>query len=247
MVLNFYNNYHLGDCLFSVMFLNKLIENTENLLIGFNCDQSYVPELKLHAHPNIRFVPDGTGTNLWIQADGVWGKYVGECNSFNCFSYYDDFYLRLNSGLCSKLGFDNYFNKLEDVLYSNSDLERRRYPDYDYLIVNSQGHSGQYPYVAREFSDFVNKLSGKIITTEKISGFECTRDRNMSLLDIANLSIGCNTIIGVHTAPFVTILNNKSINTVKNWVLLNDKKISYKIRNFTVYDNIRNVDIQKIL
>ena len=99
-----------------------------------------------------------------------------------------------------------------------------------------------------DVNDFLENVIGqkieKIITTEKIDNVDCTRDTNMSLLDIANLSIGCKNIIGVHSSPYSTALNKKSINTVDKWYVLNDKNISYKIKdNFNYCENILDIKI----
>lgn len=91
----------------------------------------------------------------------------------------------------------------------------------------------------------VKKLKGyKVITTQKIPGVECTRDKNMSLLDIANLTIGCRNVVAIHTAPMVTAVNTKSINTVQKWVLLNDKNITYKIVDMVLYDDVKKIKME---
>lgn len=245
-----YNHYHLGDCIYSLIFLNTLIENNPELKINFGCNPLYQYELKFHAHPNITLVPFGmTGTNLWIQAENKWGEYINNTSKADGLIYYDTFYLEFYNHLADRLGFPHYFNKLEDTFYYNDDLEIRRYQDYDFLILNTAGFSGQYDYSHADFIKFVKSdLQGyKVITIDKVDGVPSTREMKMNLLDIANLSIGCKYVIGVQTAPYATVLNKISADSVRKWVVLNDKMITYRYSNFQLYDNINDVDVKNIL
>lgn len=239
--MKFYNKYHLGDSIYSLIYLNNI--EIENIEYSFN--SSYYNELNNHNYKNISLTNDMNGIDLWIQANNFWGKYI--TNNKNKYIYYDDFYLNFYNDLSDKYKIKSNFNDLYDILYYHPNIENNRFENYDYFIMNSVPLSGQYKYNKNDFIYFVNKLvySGyKIITTEKIDNVECTRDFNMNLLDIANLSIGCKNIIGVHSSPYSTALNKKSIDSVENWYVLNDKNISYKIKdNFHYCENILDIKI----
>lgn len=246
--MNFYNNFHLGDNIYSLIFLNNIIENN-NIKINYSFRGIYNQELNRHNYKNINFknalLPKSI--NTWIQANNVWGKYNQLINKKG-YCYYDDFYLHFYKDLANRNNLKHSFKEIRDTLYYHPDLEERRYDDYDFFIMNSRGFSDQYKFNNNDFKKFVEKLDGKVITTQKIPGYESTMEKGMSLLDIANLAIGCKYIIGVHTAPYSTALNKKSVDTVKKWVVLNDKNISYKIKDdFLSYKNILDVNVEKII
>lgn len=242
MEIKAYNLYHLGDCVYSIIFFNKFLEKYD-AEITFNCNPSYHTELIALANPKIKFGTQIEGINCWIQADNFWGKFIQDKDVV----YYDEFYLQYYNFFQEKFGIDEpLFENLRDTMYDSDDLNHRRYQDYDFLIINSVGFSGQFQYNSNDFEDLANSLKSrnfKIITTKKIPGFECTLDKNMSLKDIGNLAIGCKNIISIHTAPFSTAINKKSIETVKKWVLLNDKNINYKIVDMNYYDSVKKINI----
>ncbi len=242
-MINFYNPYHLGDNIYTLTFLNNIIENNNDISFGVN--PKYLPEIRKNNYKNIKLNGNKIGINSWIQANNFWGKFISGKEKI----YYDEFYFEFYKDLAKRNNLKYSFKEIEDTLYYHSDLETRRYDDYDFFIMNSLGYSGQYNYNYNAFVNFVNKLKDfKVITTEKILGVDSTMEKGMNLLDIANLTIGCKYVIGVHTAPYATALNKKSIDSVKKWVVLNDKNITYKIKDdFLSYENILDVKIDDII
>jgi len=238
--MKFYNPYHLGDHVFSLIYLNKLVEKYD---ISFSVKPEYINEIKILNYKNIKIDASYVGNiNAWINADNYWSNYIKQ----NKVRYHDEFYLNFYNNLSKKYNFDIKFNNIEDTLFYHPDLEFSRYEHYDILIMNSFPMSGQYNYNKKDFYDVVNKLAKKykIITTEKINNYECTRDKNMTLLDLANLSLKCDIIIGVHSAPYSVVLNKRNINTVKKWIVLNRYNITYKVNNnFDYYDDIKKINL----
>jgi len=243
--MNFFNRYHLGDSVYSMIYLNN-IENDN--YISYNMKINYLSEINNINYKNIKLTTNNfSGVDLWIQSNMFWSKYTK--NNKHKYRYYDEFYMEFYNDLSKRYNIKSTFNSLNDTLFYHPDLEKRRYENYDILIMNSVGMSGQYNYNHNDFIKFINKIKDnfKIITTEKIIGVDCTRDSNMSLLDLSNLSLGCNNIIGVHSSPYSTILNKKSIENVKQWIVLNTSNINYKIKNdFLSFNNINDVDINLI-
>lgn len=248
--LKMHNLYHLGDNIYSLIFLNNIIEHND-ISIEYSCRYNFLSELKQHNYKNINLsalTQINNSIDTWIQANNFWAEYFLKQDENNDWYYYDEFYLKFYDDLAKRNSLKHTFNEIRDTLYYHPDLEKRRYDDYDFLIVNSRGGSGQFKYVYDDFKTLVYKLKDKgftLITTEKIDNFDCTRDKNMNLKDIGNLSIGCKNVISVHTAPMTTALNIKSVDTVNKWILLNDKNISYKIIDVDVYDNVKKIKIDE--
>ena len=248
--MDFHNFYHLGDSIYSLIFLNNIIENND-VDINFYIKNNYLNELEYHNYKNLKLLPRiklvvNSGVDCWIQANNIWVEYyLKQRDNGNC-NYYDEFLLYFNKDLANRNNLKHSFNKIEDVLYYHPDLDNRRYDDYDFFIINSRGLSGQYRYNNSDFVRLANKLISygfKVITTEKIQGVDSTIEKGMTLKDIGNLSIGCKNVIAVHTAPITTALNKISINTVNKWILLNDKNITYKIVDMKVYDDVKKIEI----
>lgn len=239
--MDFFNKYHLGDSIYSLIYLNNLKLNNQDLEINYSSNISYFSELKIHS--NINFTNNYKGIDLWIQANNFWGNFTKNKSVI----FYDEFFHHFYNDLSQRYNLKTSFDNIEDTLYSNPLLKASE-KSYDLLLINSRGLSAQYRYVYTDFIKFVNKLPHlNIITTEKISGYECTRDYNMNLLDIANLAINCKYIVGVHTAPYSTALNKESVKSVKKWIVLNDKNISYSSINCDLYDDIKKVDTNEFV
>lgn len=243
-----HNLYHLGDNIFSLIFINNIVEHN-NVNIEYSCRHNFLSELSHHNYKDINLSPLTqiyNSVDTWIQGNNYWGEYCISQKEKEDYYYYDEFYLKFYSNLSNRNELKHSFNDIEDTLYYHPDLEKRRYDDYDFLIINSRGGSGQFQYIPNDFKLLVNNLNNKgykLITTEKIDDFDCTRDTNMNLKDIANLAIGCKNVIAVHTAPMVTALNKISIKTVNKWILLNDKNISYRLLDVDVYDDVKKIKL----
>ncbi len=245
-----HNLYHLGDNIYSLIFINNLIDNN-NINFEYSCRYQYLKELEYHNYKNIKMstTRNINSVDTWIQANNVWSEYCSNQKDNNEYYYYDEFYLHFYDDLANRNNLTHTFNKIDDTLYYHPDLEIRRYSDYDFFIINSPGASGQFSYIPNDFVELVNKLKCmgfSVITTEKIKGFESTRERGMTLKDIGNLSIGCKNIISVHTSPMATALNKMSVNTVDKWILLNDKNISYKNVDMKIYDDVKKIEIDGV-
>jgi len=243
-----HNLYHLGDNIYSLIFINNIIENND-INIEYSCRPNYLKELEYHNYKDIKLfgiqqLTDSVDT--WIQANNVWVEYYLKQKDKGEYYYYDEFYLHFYNDLAKRNNLKHTFSNIEDTFYYHPDLEERRYDDYDFFIINSHGGSGQFSYIPNDFVVLANKLRDvgySVITTEKIKGVDSTIEKGMTLKDIGNLSIGCKNIIAVHTAPIVTALNKISFNSVDNWILLNDKNISYKMVNMKVYDDVKKIEI----
>ena len=247
--IKMFNKYHLGDNIYSLIFVNNIVENND-IEVEYSCRNNYLQELNHHNYKNIKIagITYSPGVDTWIQANNYWAEYFVKQEEVKEMYFYDEFYLKFYNDLAKRNNLKHSFKDIKDVLYYQPDLEKRRYDDYDFLIINSRGASGQFAYIPEDFIKLTRKLKSegyKVITTEKIGDVDCTRDSGMNLKDIGNLSIGCKNIIAVHTAPMTTALNRFSVDSVRKWVLLNNKKISYKLLDISVYNDVKKINLNE--
>ena len=219
-MINFYNELHLGDCLYHIHYCRKLIDANPGLEIGFyiqsqfhNETQTFIGDYDIKLY-DIKDRPTDA-VNSWINSTGhfmTWGIATG----FN----YDLMYIEFYKYLSGQIKMDNPIRTSNDFLIDNpllletNNLSRK----FDWLVINSLGNSGQWNGNAG-FDKLIRtlKASGKdvITTAPNTEGVECTLDSKLNILEIGNLSTTCDYIIGVQTAPFVPITNIFNLNKVK--------------------------------
>jgi hypothetical protein len=247
MKIEFYNELHLGDCLYQLLYCNKLAEANLNMEIIFYCQSKYFIELQLwNKFPSrIFLVPienkTPTAINSWIGINNFHHatfadyKYVFD-------KQYIDFFAYL-SGLAN---IDNPIRVSSDMLFDNEEINMPL-EQYDYLIINSEPLSGQVP---KNLLDYLNnellyELNGSIITTKKIANFKCTLDSSYTLLDIAKLSVRAKYIIGVHTSPFLGCFNKFNIDKITKWYIFQNTGLTYSFNNNII--SIKDInEIEKI-
>lgn len=239
--LNFYNERHLGDCLYTIHYFNKLHKAHSKLDIHFYCNPNYHFELQLWIDGNITLhdiiqKPEDA-INTWIGENDFYWKNLTP--TFN--NQFDHFYIAYFNMLSSKAGVDNPIEEIHDMLFDNKEITNGYGNEFDYLIINSQPLSGQVDenavqnlnkFVVEQLWDF------KIISTARIpnTNVACTLDYGYTLMDIAHLSCCCKNIIGIHTAPYLPCFNAFNIDTIKNWVIIQKQGLTYSFNN-----RIRNI------
>lgn len=248
MKIEFYNELHLGDCLYQLLYCNKLVEKNNNIEIVFYCNEKYFYELNLWNKflDKIFFLPIEKKTsgayNTWIGLDNFHHSTLPNYNF-----YFDKQYIDFFNKLSKKINIENPIKTSEDFLFDNIEILKPT-ESYDFLIVNSKPLSGQ---VDKEMINYLeNKiiydLEGKIITTKKIGNFKCTVDYNYSLLDIAKISNNVKYIIGIHTSPMLVCLNKYSLNNFVKMYILQNENLTYSYNNKIF--NINNLsEMKKII
>ena len=138
---------------------------------------------------------------------------------------------------------DNPIKTNEDLLMDNSlILEKNRLYDkhFDVLVVNSMPNSGQIEKNLEPFNilfDHLLSKNFKVISTEKTKYSEIlsTVENKLSLLEIGNLSLNCDYIVGVHTSPVIYTFNKWNIDKIKKWIIFQSDGLTY-----TFNDNVIN-------
>ena len=238
----FHNLYHLGDNVFNMIFF-KIIKSyieENNIIIHYCCQSEYIKQTaEFNDSPNVL----------------SWTKiYNKNCQTGLKRSYYDRF-------------FASFFNKVLEVMkiklmiktfyYKDRSLKTRyikvnqqfnnKYQNIDLLILNSQPLSGQFNYNKSEWDAHIKYLNTKykVMTTTKVEGIPCTMDDNLSINDIAAISIRVKIIIAVNSGVVPGLLNKYTLNNVKHVYIFDDRcKFSYK--QFENRDSIREITFEDI-
>lgn len=251
MEIIFDNKAHLGDCLFQIHYLNKLIEKNNNAKTVLHCNSSYHNQLEdfiIHKDNILLKSLDNIPSNsidTWITRQvPSKSEMLAKLNSDGL---YDIFYVSFFKELSKIIGLESPINETKDMLLHNEDLllENSLSGPLDFLFINSPPLSGQFRgYDENKINKIIGQLKekGKIITTAPNKyGLPCTRDFDLKLMQIGNLSIKCKNIIAINTAPIIACFNIFNINFFDNFLVL-ENAISYsynrRIKNINNIDNI---------
>lgn len=233
--LEFYNEYHLGDCVFHLHYLRHL---DKNINIDFYVNNKYINELNLHiqGYENIN-IKDIAGYNK-----SGYNSWIGEIyflpeNWVKEVMLYDKFYLKWFDYLSNKIGIDN---PIKDMLFDYELLSYDHMIKYDILFINSIPYSAQIAYPIDIIDAKAIELSKnfKVITTRKIGNLPCTSDYNMNLVNIGQLSNNVSYVIGINTAPIILTMNKFNINKIERYYIIDSNK-TYSYSN--VY-HLRTLD-----
>tara|TARA_R110002051_G_C8638411_1_gene485839 strand:+ start:187 stop:879 length:693 start_codon:yes stop_codon:yes gene_type:complete len=201
--MEFYNKFHLGDCLFQLYYLRALDQYCIFYVIP-----SYIPELEFHNNGKIILKPLHEKTDksidTWI-GNYLFDRLEGNSVYNSIDNKYDQIYMRWFDEMSAELGIANPFE------WPIKHPELKKAPiKYDWLIINSNPLSGQWRgYDEKEMDQFIKELPGYKITTKPIEGIECT---NTNILEIGKISIQSKRIIAINTGPIVPCLNKHNIN-----------------------------------
>jgi len=208
MLVRTYSEYHLGDQLIHLNYLRKVCQENPDVECIHYCKQEYLPQL-LPLCENLPITLQdlqhkGDAVNSWIGADGYFYHSPLKRN-------WVAFHLDWFSYLSNQLDVLNPMQNPDTFLFDYPELAKKKYPHYDYLVINSVPMSGQLPdYQPWWFIKLVNKykdLGYCVITTLPTGACESTLELNMSVTDIGALSKSCKSIVAVDTGPLWTTYN----------------------------------------
>ena len=242
-IINLTNAYHLGDHLFTTIYLlsvkDYLIKH--NIEIHYYIDEKYINELNnFITIPNIKLfklsddMPKDT-FNVWIGNTEFKRNY--DVNIIQNNMPFNDFLVDFFTEVGNKIGLPpiTEFKYIDNDLIIKYNILNDKYKGCDILIINGRPYSGQYNYDENKnaFDNLIRELSKeyKIVTTEKVDNIVCSRDDNLSVKHIAAISTHVKYIIAINTGPIVSCFNTYAFNNVKKWFVY-DNKISYSYPNF---------------
>jgi len=265
--INFYSQEHLGDNMYHFHYCRKLLEKNKDIEIDFyvkrptDCNnfEIFYNELKKHIIDLERFnfirnftiLPKDV-INIHINANQTGRKYFEfiKYPSLEGNLSYNEFYIYFFEYLSNILQIKNPIKTNDDFLIDNPLIlkDNPLYNDnFDFLIINSIGLSGQVEKNLSYFDPLFEYLlikGYKVISTEKtkFSDILSTVENGLSLLDIGNLSLKCNNVIGVHTAPMTYTFNKWNIDKINKWIIFQANGTTY-----TFNDRIFNVKSLKYM
>lgn len=253
-IIEFYNPYHLGDAVFQIHYLNKLIDKFSDIKAIFYTSDSHHNELlKLINEQNKKKIEL---VDIKYQSNNAICSWIGTDNFYfdkyrNVMEYvpYEKMYVEWFNLLSKKNGLETPIKTEQDMLIDSSSilLENQLSRNCEILFINSIPKSNQYDYNKSEWDKFIISCSEKYkcVTTLHVNGsIPCTIDYNLSLSDIGNISINCKYIIAIHTGPIICTFNKWSIEKVNKWFIF-DKKNTFTYNNkmlFMFNKSINDID-----
>jgi hypothetical protein len=262
LIYRFYNKYHLGDNIFNFILFyhikNYIEEN--NIQIYYYCLPHYinqVSEFNCSENIIIQNIDEGMPENtieLWQNNDKLGVTF--HATHSTCIQQKKK---RVNYNLFYKVFFNNFLKmikipiKMKHFNYIDEDLLTRfinlpdKYKDIDLLILNSQPFSEQYVYNKNIWDGMINLYNKnyKLVTTTKVDGISCTADDNLSVKDIASISINVKVIIAINSGVVPGLLNEYTLTNVKQVYMFDDRcKFSYP--NFQMKEDIREISFNEL-
>lgn len=247
-------SYHLGDNVFNLILLyiiKKYIEKN-NIMIFYYAKNEYINQLKEFVCSNniilktLNKSPNNS-IEVWINNDFFEYTHTLLSNKHA----YNKFYINFFNSVLRKMNFNISINKL---VYDDNDLLSRynkfneKYKNYDILILNSEPLSGQYKeYNKQTWDNYIQKINTqfKILTTTKVNNILCTCDDNLTIKDIASLSIKAKVIIAINSGVVPGLLNYYTLTTVKHFYTFDDR-FHYSYPNFENKTNINDITIDEL-
>lgn len=212
-VNSYFNNFHLGDCIQNILYLNWLYKTLDDEVI-FYCNETHHQQLQEIITANITLkslaLKTESANDLWCNADNNFYKL---CNQFNN----DTHAVFAHIYNCPKHVFIPDLNSFKHKYKTLNNNKKK------VLLINSTPHSGQADQ--NVFNNFINNnlqrySHEEIITTQEIKRYsgsdplgvlDCTQHYNMSVLDIAYLSTTVDKIIAIDTGPIHLCLNKQNM------------------------------------
>jgi hypothetical protein len=261
-----YNIYHLGDNVFNIILLSNILKDyliQEKIKIYYYCQECYitqVSEFNNSENVTIRSInekPDNS-LELWIN-NKIINHTMDDVLSYHRKKgipriFYDLYYCKF---------FNKFFNlynlniKLHNFYYKDRNLIDRyktinkqfgeKYTKIDILIANSQPFSDQFNYNKSEWDKYITEINNKfkVITTTKVEGINCTMDDNLTIKDIASLSIKSKVIIAVNSGVVPGLLNKYTLNNIKQFYVFDDR-CRYSYPKFQNKENIYDITVDEL-
>ncbi len=252
-IYHFYNEYHYGDNILNLKFLNNISPylEKEDIIIYYYYNNSYITnvyELTNYIHTDrikldILINKPHNSINLWMEHF----KYLNNISYNNFDIYFNLYYKNILSLLkLEKYEIDTSIYQQENYLTDKYNKLDNKYKDIDILILNSVPFSKQYNYNKSDWDNMCIFLNTRynIVTTSYVNdSIKCTYSDNLSIQEIGAISTHCKYIIGVHSGPMTGCYNITTKNNVIQWFIFeNNNNIIHND-----IDVINNSTIESVL
>lgn len=256
-----HESHGLGDSVFNLIFFNLIEEQiiADNILFCYFAKKEYIQQLTQFIKPallnNVKLFSldkkPQQSMELWIKNpyfDYTFDAAMNSQNRVDC----NNFYLNYFKHVLQKLTINA---NIQSILYSDNDLLVRanaippEFKPVDVLILNSVPRSLQYNYNKGTWDKYIQHLNSnsklKIVTTTKVEGVLCTFDKNLTIKDIAALSIYAKVIIAINAGVFPGLLNVHTMESVKQFYIF-DNRCYYSFPRFQNKDCITQISIAEL-
>jgi hypothetical protein len=256
------NTFHLGDSIYSLIFLYNIHEYLQenNIYIHFYCENEHYSQIyDFNSLNNIKVfsidsVPnDKKIYDLWI------GSNEYNYNWYNAIVEpiisYDTFFCKYYNNILKTM---NIPVIIEKYIYNDNELFKRcadinlrsdnYYNNIDFLINNAEPRSGQFDYNIFEFDNYIIELSKKytIVTTQKVENIKCTRDYNLSAKDIASISLNIKNFIVIESGIIAGLYNEYLVDNA-DVTIYNLSKFDYHFCSFKNFNHKKNLNELRFL
>ena len=212
-----YNTTHLGDNLIHLNYLRKLKQPSRHY-----CLPEYIEQLQpLTEGTEIELI------DLKYRTDSAVDSWSNKLNWLGYYKAREDwvtFHMRWFEHLSRELNVATPIWSTLDLMFDYPKLSAKKFPRFDYLILNCPPRSGQYPNFSLDrFKLKVEQLQAhghEVWTVEPTGICESTREHGMDVSEIGNLSNYCNHIIAIDTGPLWPTFNIHNIRTVESRLVL---------------------------
>lgn len=221
-------DYNFGDNLIQLHYLRKLATNYPEKKFVHAAKAALLPQLR-EAVQDVPAISLIDLSQKQPESINVWKN--RHADFFNHRKRYDwsGFYVEFFHKLSRELDVENPLTKPADFLFDYPSISAKKFPEIDFLIINSMPFSGQFVnFWAEQFDWLIGKLKEKghsVVTTAPCSHpVPCTQGHAppMTISDIGSLSLRCKYIFGVATGPIWPTFNVWNVETVKLRVLMLD-------------------------
>jgi hypothetical protein len=203
--------HHLGDNIINFIFFYNIKDYIESngIIIYYYCWKEYHKNLlDFKCSGNIRiFEYEDRGYILHQGGTTPHQHYIEDklCGMFNIFLNNFKIPISVNS-----------FEYKDDDLFKRYENMNNKYKNINILIINSHPRSGQYNYDKLSWDDFIIKLSKTytVATSEKVND-DILSLHDVSVKNIAAISLNVQTIISINTGPFIPLFNTDILNNIK--------------------------------
>jgi hypothetical protein len=254
------NKYHLGDCIFILICFKQIEEyiKENNIFIHFYCYQDHVTQVKDFNESNN--VTIFSLTELSHVKNNVYDLWIGSPeNKYNWFKAttepivpYDHFFIKFYNTFLEVIQIPV---KLEKFTYKSdylidrcneiNNMTNNKYIGIDFLINNGEPKSYQLDYHCGDWNNFVINLSKKykVVTTQKVDNILCTRDDNLTVKDIAAISLNIKNFILIESGVTVGLYNEYMSETEDVTVYHLSNNIYHKtsFKNWKFYNNLNSI------
>jgi hypothetical protein len=238
MNYDYFNNWHLGDCLWQCVFLRKAATAHPDHSFTFYCPGVYHGQLNevIADLPNVTLKPLEQKTPGAIDCWMGTGTYNGKQYWHNHPQRNDVvvFFIDWFNRLCEQSKIEPLFRDRTDCLFEYPALHNisAPAPDFDYLVINSAPLSGQFNWNPTAMNRLIQRLSQKqrVITTNAsaVTHLFCTEKQGMTVTQIGNISLRAKGIVMVANGPCWPTFNAQNLSKPR-LILLNQVRIDYGV------------------